>query len=312
MAGIRMHCKDTFHFVTNRCEQEQFLLLPTKQTKALIIEWLARALTFVGGGIELHAFIFMSNHFHILLRDTGGQVARFMGYFQGNLAKAVNESLGRHGKFWSREYDDMLLGTDEDYLDRYAYTLCNAVKAGLVDRAAHWRGFSSLDMALTGKPMSVRILNKTKLHNATRRGQEVDEERFCETHTIALATPLVWAGLSQAARANKITELLHSGETFYRSLRGNKPALGMARIIRQSPFDRPRHPSFRPRVKVFSRDKVVRDELLSAYRIHTGAYRDVLHKFVKAALAGKRPAVEWPAWSYPPSSALPIGFGLKT
>jgi REP element-mobilizing transposase RayT len=207
-----MHCKDSYHFITNRCEQEQFLLLPTEQTQALIIEWLARAVTFVGGEVEIHAFIFLSNHFHMLLRDTGGQLARFLGYFQGNLAKAVNKSLGRRGKFWGREYDDMIFGTDEDYLNRYAYTLCNAVKAGLVDEAREWRGVSSLELAQSGKALTVRVLNKTKLHNATRRGQKVKMEKYYETHTLELAVPPMWAGLTRGRRAKKLAELLQSGE----------------------------------------------------------------------------------------------------
>jgi REP element-mobilizing transposase RayT len=305
-----MHFKDGFHFITNRCVQEQFLLLPTEQNKALITEWMARALTFVGGKIEIHAFIFLSNHFHILLRDTGGQVARFMGYFQGNLAKAVNEKLGRKGVFWGREYDDMLIGSDEDYLNRYAYTLCNAVKAGLVDEAAQWPGFSSLDMARRGKAMTVRVLNRTKLHNATRRGQKVDEEKFYETHTIEVAKPPMWSDLTVAKRAKRIDELLRAGDAKYRALRAGKPALGVKRIMSQGPYDRPRKPSHRPRIKVFSLDREVRKELLDAYRRHNGGYREVLHEFVKASLLGKRPVVEWPRWSYPPSSAMPMGFGL--
>ncbi|MCP4602631.1 MAG: hypothetical protein GY847_19305 [Proteobacteria bacterium] len=31
MAGIRMHMKKSIHFVTNRCEQEQFLMLPSER-----------------------------------------------------------------------------------------------------------------------------------------------------------------------------------------------------------------------------------------------------------------------------------------
>jgi hypothetical protein len=39
----RMHHPETIHFVTNRCEQEMFRLIPHENIKALIVEWLARA-----------------------------------------------------------------------------------------------------------------------------------------------------------------------------------------------------------------------------------------------------------------------------
>ena len=35
-----------------------------------------------GDGIELYGFIFLSSHFHFLLRDTKGQLAQFMWYFR--------------------------------------------------------------------------------------------------------------------------------------------------------------------------------------------------------------------------------------
>ena len=85
-----------------------------------------------GEGIEVYAFVFLSNHFHILVRDTKGTFAAFMWYFQGNVARAINRELERKGGFWSREYDDVIVTGDEEFLDRYAYTVGNAVKAGLV------------------------------------------------------------------------------------------------------------------------------------------------------------------------------------
>ncbi|MCP4674107.1 MAG: hypothetical protein GY854_01015, partial [Deltaproteobacteria bacterium] len=44
MAGIRMHFKDTVHFVTNRCHQERLLLLPDDTINFIIGYWFARAL----------------------------------------------------------------------------------------------------------------------------------------------------------------------------------------------------------------------------------------------------------------------------
>ena len=309
MSGVRLHRKAAVHFVTNRCLQERLLLLPRSKTNALILEWLAKALSFVDGGVELFAFIFLSNHFHLLLRDNSGRLAEFMGYFQGNLAKAVNKELSRRGKFFGREYDDVLLDGDEDLLDRYAYILCNAVKAGLVQRADDWRGISSLDLALSGEALQIGAVNWTKLHNATRRGQKVDRADFVEQHELRVSPPPAWAALQHGERAKLTRQLVATWEAHFNSLRGNKPALGMKKVFAQSPTSRPLDSSFRPRVKVFARDPNRREELLEGYRTHVSAYRTTLQAFLKAAQLGRRPAVEWPAWAYPPSSAIPIGFG---
>ena len=103
MSFIRFHQQDAIHFVTNRIEHQMFLLLPTKQVNELILYWLARARVEYGDGIDIFGFIFLSNHFHILLRDTSGNLASFMNYFQGNLGAAVNarmlDCLARTGAF---------------------------------------------------------------------------------------------------------------------------------------------------------------------------------------------------------------------
>ena len=51
--------------------------------------WLGRALKRYPG-IELYAAVQMSNHFHFVLKDTASELALFMGYFEANLAKAIN------------------------------------------------------------------------------------------------------------------------------------------------------------------------------------------------------------------------------
>jgi hypothetical protein len=249
----------------------------------------------------------------MLVRDTHGQLAKFMGYFQGNLAKAVNKERCRHGKFWSREYDDVLLDdTDEAFFDRYAYVLANAVKAGLVDSAHSWTGVSSLKNALSGDIISVDVLNRTRLHNATRRNKNVDITRFIETHTITITPPPIWAGLAQDVRAAHLKELIVAADDHFRALRDHKAPLGMDNVLRQRPFDAPQATSFRPRIKVFATSKERRKILLDAYRSHVGAYRNVFGDFIKAAALGRRPAVEWPMWSYPPACARPIGFNIAS
>ena len=87
----------------------------------------------------------------------------------------------------------------------------------------------------------------------------------------------------------------------------HKPALGLDGILNQSPLDRPLNPSFRPRIKVYCLDKVERDAWLDGYSMFVGSYREVFDGFRKAAAKRKRPTVEWPEGSYPPSCWYPVG-----
>ncbi len=83
---------------------------------------------------------------------------------------------------------------------RPAYIITNAVKAGLVNRSSEWIGWNSLDGALSDGKYRFEMLNKTKLHNATRRGQKVNEADFLETWTFELTVPSMLIGKSDTER----------------------------------------------------------------------------------------------------------------
>jgi putative transposase len=307
MSANRMHFSNTVHFITNRTEHEMLLLLPTERITEIVQCWFARALCRFGQGLEVYAFIFLSNHFHLLVNDTKGTLAAFMWYFQGNVAKAVNKELGRTGRFWSREYDDVIVDGDAALIDRYAYTIGNAVKAGLVDKSEEWLGWSSLKVALLDGRYCFKMLNRTKLHNATRRGQKVDVSKFIEKWEFKLTPPPFLEGKSKSEKNLFIEELKKSAETLYRSMRNNKPPLGVKHILKQRPTDRPQRSAFSPRIKVFCVEEKQRNERLEGYRNFVGGYREIFDGFRKAASKRRRPTVEWPMGSYPPSSLYPIG-----
>lgn len=304
---MRIWDPDNVYFVTNRCEQERLFMLPTAAVIQLIGVWLAKSLEEYGDGIKLYGFIFLSNHFHLLLKDTKGQLPQFMWYFQLNIAKAVNKLLRRRGHFFSREYDAAPVLTDKDFDNRYAYILTNAVKAGLVARAADAPFFSSLHMALHDKTLSFEWLDKTKLHNMTRRGQKVDIAKATKTYELELAVPEHWEGLSKAQRRRRALDLVRANEERYGKERRSqgRTVLGVKRLMAQSPLMRPKNPANSPRVKVFCQDEELEREYLEKVNLVTASYRTAFEGFRAASRKGKRPVVEWPPGTYPPSSMLP-------
>ena len=72
--------------VTCRTVQGRFLLKPTEELKAIVIGVMARAQELYP--VEIHAFVFPSNHYHLLLSvEDALQLARFMNYLNSNLAR---------------------------------------------------------------------------------------------------------------------------------------------------------------------------------------------------------------------------------
>ena len=92
-------------------------------------------------GVLLHAVCFMSNHWHGVLSDPFARLPEFLEHFHRLLAKAQNASLGRWENLWSSDKTSVvLLVSDEDVLDKIAYTIANPTAAGLVRSPRDWPG----------------------------------------------------------------------------------------------------------------------------------------------------------------------------
>jgi REP element-mobilizing transposase RayT len=310
MRLVRWLRADSLWLVTNRCECEMFLLTPTARKNELIGGWLARALERYGDGIELYAFVFLSNHFHLLLRDTKGQLPKVMWYFQTNLAKEINLALGRPtGRVFGRRYHATLLRGDQVFLERWAYVTANAVKAGLVRRASSWPGLSSLESSLSGSPMSFRLLDRTALHNALRSGKPVKRSDFIKTHALRLAVPPMLADFGRKARREFLERLVSDFEAEQNAQRKaeGKGFLGVAKVLSQRPMDRPLNPSFSPRIPVTADDEEQAAELLEAWIWVTNSYQCCFYRYRKASRFGNWFRAKWPEWTCPPSCMEPVG-----
>jgi putative transposase len=306
VSANRLHLPGTVHLVTNRTEHEMFLLHPTKNITALIQGWFAKSLCEYGDGLDIYAFVFLGNHYHILLKDNKGTLAAFLWFFQANLARAVNRELGRKGRFWAREYDDVIVDGEQAFWDVYAYTVANAVKSGLVGTASEWPGWNSLKGAIGDGRYTCELFNRTKYHNATRRGQKRNKADFVEQWRFKLAVPESIKGKSSTDRATFIKETLRNAEAAFRKARGNKPPFGVRAILRQRPLARPQTPSFRPRRRFHCSNAVQEHSLLDGYRKFTADYRSVHRRYLLASASRSRTRISWPDGNFPPSSLYPV------
>ena len=86
------------------------------------------------GRYELHAFVVMSNHVHLLVtpRVTSN---RWLGPLKGFTGFSANRILARSGPFWQDESYDHLVRNLEEFNRISRYIENNPVKAGLVNSA---------------------------------------------------------------------------------------------------------------------------------------------------------------------------------
>ena len=89
--------------ITSRTQHGRFLMRPSPGVNVLILGVLGKAQARYD--VILHAFVFLSNHLHILATVLSPeQLSLFMAFFKGNLAKELGRLYNWREKFWGRRY----------------------------------------------------------------------------------------------------------------------------------------------------------------------------------------------------------------
>ena len=92
---------------------------------------------------QLHAWVIMPNHVHLLLTPTDGQpLSTILQLVKTFSARNANSILVRRGKFWQSDYFDRLIRDERHFYTAHDYIENNPIKAGLCDRPEDWM-FSS-------------------------------------------------------------------------------------------------------------------------------------------------------------------------
>ncbi len=87
---------------------------------------------------ELHAWVIMPNHVHMILHPKG-EMATIMRWLKGRTGRVANGILGHTGMpFWQNESFDHWVRTSEELEHLIAYVENKPVKAGFVESAEQW------------------------------------------------------------------------------------------------------------------------------------------------------------------------------
>ena len=260
------------YLLTRRCSQRQFLLRPSRRTNAALLYVLALAAERTG--VLLHAFCFLSNHYHLVVTDPRGTLPEFMRYFNEFTARALNASYGRWESFWAPgSYSAVRLLSPEDVIAKIAYTLANPAAGGLVRRLEEWPGLKSLPRELDGASI-VALRPETFFRS---------EGPAPETCTVRLTRPPGFGDGASFVEAveRALREREHAAAAAVQA--SGRDFLGRRGVLRQSPLDSPAtvEPRRALNPRIAGRDKWKRIEALlrlkdfvAAYRVAWGRFRD--------------------------------------
>ena len=282
--------------VTTRTIQGRLLLRPSPELNALVLGALGRAQRRYG--VRIHDFIFMSNHYHLLLSvQSAFQLARFMGYLNGNLAREIARLTGWKDKVWGRRYQAVLVSQEESaQIGRLRYILAHGAKENLVASPRQWPGVSSLKAHLDGDTLEGVWFDRTKEFEAKRRGVELSFDERTEVERIYLTPLPCWDDLAASTRRNLIAEMVSEIEleTLVRQKETGRDPLGTAAVLAQRPTNQPRQSKRSPAPFAHCASKTERQLLWQAYEWFLRAYLDAREKLRTARVSS------FPEGAFPP------------
>jgi hypothetical protein len=230
MMLFRRVLPDRTWLVTRRTAQRQFLLRPDAAIRQMYLYCLGVAL--LRFDVSLHAYVAMSNHSHLVVRDNHGNLPEFMAQFHKMVAKAINAYWQRTENFWASEPPNAvyLVGA-EDRFAKLDYVHVNPVADHLVARALEWPGASSLEQHLFGRTLTI-----TRPKGFFRASGPMPDEV-----EIPVAPVDGFEGLSQADWAERVARGMRAAEVKACELRAEtgQVVLGPDAVLATSPTSHP-------------------------------------------------------------------------
>lgn len=210
---LRLQQEDFIYFVTNRCFQEMCVLQPdSPEVERICVGTLVRFAKRYG--IDVMAYVFMGNHFHLLLRAIQLNLHVFMKDFQANLTKRINAHRGRTGTLFPQRYASSPV-LDEAALEQvFFYILMNPVKAGLVEHPSLWPGGISFGAHTDGGLVEASWVDCDRLRFLKRKAAAgslgIDDEALMAQASVNASLELAplphWVGGDDVALRQRIVE----------------------------------------------------------------------------------------------------------
>lgn len=274
---LRVFDPEKMYFLTNTTEQATFFMTPNDRVTEEIGAVIGRGQSL--HPIQLFGYVVMSNHLHLMVKGDPDKIVAFARYIFGNIARRVSRLINHTGRFWAGRYRHTIIADDDAARERLSYVLAHGVKEGLVDRAEQWPGLHCIEHL---KSESDRVFGWKDCHG------EAHEE------TLKLSRLPFWIGMSSAQHRRELNQTIKHSVERAAVARGNKPPLGVARVLAANPFAKSEERVRTPQPLCHASNAESAARYIAEFREFSAAYRVLSARFRKGD------QVEFPFGSFPP------------
>lgn len=97
--------------------------------------------------VQVHAFVLMSNHYHLIVNTPDANLDKFMNYFNRELSREITYLTGRINQKYGARYHSTVIGDLSYYHNVYKYVYRNPVEAKICNKVEEYK-YSSLNFIL--------------------------------------------------------------------------------------------------------------------------------------------------------------------
>lgn len=251
-----------YRLITIRTLDARLWMIPSRNMEKLIGGILARYIEILG--IELYAYCFLSNHFHLLIKAPLSNTDELLENVNREIARRVNWKNHRLGTFWQGPYSDQEVLSEADLTEAFLYITTNAVHHGLVEHPGQWPGLCSYGQSLTERERGFTFY----YYSAPE-----PEQRACH-HSLKLSILPQFQELSSQERRKRVSHLIDERTKHLvdqRQLKGGG-FLGRAAILEQVPGSLPKEVSRSPRPCAYTKNPALYKEARAKARARRAAF----------------------------------------
>jgi putative transposase len=112
--------------------------------------------------LEIHAFLLMNNHFHLLVRTPNANLPEAMRYFMRETSRVIGFESNRINHIYGGPYHSSLIDDSNYYFSVYKYILRNPIKAKICKNVEDYK-FSTLHGLLGKSKLHITIIGNNEL-----------------------------------------------------------------------------------------------------------------------------------------------------